>query len=445
MQGPVEDASDDEESAAAYAQRTKSINKTKKAVKGALRDEVDSVRTVFTSTPAASVASKKRKHLGTGKTLPSANFSTDIKRSKKERPQGLMANWRRVVADAPEKRATAKESRPTLEVEAPATENEAGFFDEDEALDLVNVARTAKSSIKIEDVSNPVSKIRSQDRRTNQMSVHVIAASSTMQPGKKQGKKLTFTNADLPFPASIAATCQRRWRKMYKPSTLDPFGTNSDLGLELACIDNWKKDEKQKAVIIGVTQTVFTQWRSAISKHATSITVLKKSFDNDLNMKHDKECRAAFVKWALDDVNFIYRYPDDEDKGPFQSDVVLETFAYHLKQTRAYGAWDKVDENYGRPTGGLALCCAAMERALTAYKTGDYLDHDITPDGKHISNRFDNARWGGPTRTWRAQLVTMPDELWQSVIGDASPLLSSDDDLDAQPDEQLDPRSQVVF
>lgn len=87
-----------------------------------------------------------------------------------------------------------------------------------------------------------------------------------------------------------------------------------------------------------------------------------------------------------------------------------------------------------------------MERALIAWKTGEYLDYDLAQDGRRIPNHFNDARYGKSARTWRQKSTQMSEELWDEIISEASEFAGAIDPVEDEIiDSQPDPRSLVVF
>ncbi|KZP11820.1 hypothetical protein FIBSPDRAFT_961982 [Athelia psychrophila] len=215
--------------------------------------------------------------------------------------------------------------------------------------------------------------------------------------------------------------------------------------------------------------TVLNGWRSIIGKEglaAVDDLFREEGIEIEERQYDTPEKRKAFVKNQLDPskFDFIYRDPDNETgKGIFQAELILSVFAYHLKST----AGSRMD--YGRPSGALGLATAAVERALSFWKTGHFDDTDHAGDkGKKVNlnaesdnsraskNRtkrraFNEAFCGGHARTWASKATLMTDERWDAIIGDALWFVTNvgdddDDDSDFDVDQgDQDPRNNVIF
>lgn len=227
---------------------------------------------------------------------------------------------------------------------------------------------------------------------------------TTVDQGRPQRvRKETYTTAALPFPSSHITRYLDRWRKDFRSTLLDwagtgenPYGTNTimrqavkqtwyEVFPELKV--KWKSDSN---VILGVvsgyvptsiyshltdhfikSETLLNSWRSEMGK-ATLCTlgeIFSEKYDNI-------DSRIAYVAHGLDKkngYNYVYANPEAQvrwihyfslryshtlsqtGKGVFQSDIILRTFAWHLKQVQyARSDWG------GQPIGAMALGTAAV-------------------------------------------------------------------------------------
>ncbi|KAF8152241.1 hypothetical protein B0H34DRAFT_724450 [Crassisporium funariophilum] len=190
----------------------------------------------------------------------------------------------------------------------------------------------------------------------------------------------------LPFPTgALGQRCTTKWRKEFKATAINfaasldqPFASNGLLHehvptwweylFDFAMEDHWKwTPNTQDALPAVVEQSakIITEWRSSIGKAA--IAILSDIFE------HHEMDKQQIIDWVKDirgdagEFRWLYANPDAPKgkKGAFQSDLVLGVFAGHLKQTS--GAM----LDHGVPVGGLALCTAAMERALELWANGE--------------------------------------------------------------------------
>ncbi|KAF5383867.1 hypothetical protein D9615_003638 [Tricholomella constricta] len=105
-------------------------------------------------------------------------------------------------------------------------------------------------------------------------------------------------------------------------------------------------------------------------------------------------------------------------KGAFQSDLVYEIFSRHLKQT--IGA--VVDHEL--PVGGLALCTAAMERALELWAEGEAPKNlKVSDDDSKNDNKkkvFGGDEWIARTGGYATLASGLhKDDQWPIIITEA--------------------------
>ncbi|KAG6825095.1 hypothetical protein H0H92_004725 [Tricholoma furcatifolium] len=101
-----------------------------------------------------------------------------------------------------------------------------------------------------------------------------------------------------------------------------------------------------------------------------------------------KEETVEWIAGMREDFCWLYKDPDSPIgfKGAFQSDMMLELFAFHLKLTMA----SVVD--HGLPVGGLALCAAAIECALEIWADGEKKkDTNVDREGAGNKKRVQNT------------------------------------------------------
>ncbi|KAF7978991.1 hypothetical protein HWV62_44257 [Athelia sp. TMB] len=469
----------------------------------ALRQAVQSAQSV-----PATLAGRKRKTTETGNEVVALSDTNAKRGQTKNKMTGVPSNWKKLIAQIDRGRvhipstATSRSGSTSSASHLSALSNgsdhedpqERGAFDEDEGGDAVAAARQAKTRISIQQRGHSTGERGQSQKIKKENLVHIdwigIAQSDA---GVKSGraKKVNYTNAHLPFPAARRPFYMNIWKKHFKAtamdwagSQLDPFGTNHLLDEDVVA-EAWEAvfpeletildNKEHKAVIIGVILTVLNTWRSNMGK--AGIAAVNKFFEEHDIEPEDRlydtpEKRKAFVKDQLDPskFSFVYRNPENETgKGIFQSELILAVFAYHLKNI----AGSRME--YERPQGALALATAAIERALSFWKSGNFDDTDNTGDrGKRPSfnidvdssdkpgankdkktqkrKAFNEFYCGGPARTWASKAALITDDRWDDIMDDAlcfvADLAYDEDDSEIDGDRlgaDADPRNNVIF
>ncbi|KAG6806179.1 hypothetical protein H0H92_012406, partial [Tricholoma furcatifolium] len=177
-----------------------------------------------------------------------------------------------------------------------------------------------------------------------------------------------------------------------------------------------KSSDALPAVVEQVGKVV-TEWRSSIGKEA--IQILADIFKMNEMTKDDIVAWVADQRGAAGGFRWLYSNPDGPpgSKGAFQSDLVLEIFSYHVKLVAGAA------RDYGLPVGGLALCTAAMERALVLWAGGEdprdskrkdvaRLDNDATKQNK----KFGGDTWIACTAGYASLATGLSDEKWDEIL-----------------------------
>ncbi|KDQ05942.1 hypothetical protein BOTBODRAFT_182064 [Botryobasidium botryosum FD-172 SS1] len=189
-------------------------------------------------------------------------------------------------------------------------------------------------------------------------------------------------------PATLAKKQQDTWALTYPPASHVTI--------------------RPKSPLFNIIKQKTHDWKSAIGK--TTMTLLHEFWMVDGNIKAGifKEefrtplDRATHVQWALGDeqcVPFGWRDPETLE-GPFCSEIVLKTLAHHLEATTASAT------DHGVPRGALALSTAAVQRALTAWKTGVWAQ----------PTHFSKAYWGELTGEYAEDVAELDDGQWADII-----------------------------
>ncbi|THH18437.1 hypothetical protein EUX98_g8958, partial [Antrodiella citrinella] len=132
--------------------------------------------------------------------------------------------------------------------------------------------------------------------------------------------------------------------------------------------------------------------------------------------------RAEFIKGLVAEglgphrpfQSIAIRISPDQNKaihvGRFQSVLVAKTFAHHLL---AIGdpRGTSMTKEIGYPVGALGLSTAAVELALTLYRTGTFVH-----DGLKKADHFSHEMWGGRTQVYIQDAQKIVDSRWPSVM-----------------------------
>ncbi|KAF5378308.1 hypothetical protein D9615_008784 [Tricholomella constricta] len=356
-----------------------------------------------------------------------SSAASETKRAKKANvAAGLRPDWRKHLAA----QTISRRSTPATKAADDEEPVVAGEFDEDESPEQLNATQKSKLSVrmkvKIQDVD--VGKVKTSNAD--------IATATTVR-----FKRMPV--GCLPFPTGAAGqSCAEKWKKEFKgtainfaASLLAPFSSNALLHdyvqewweyiFDFTMEEHWTWTENNQdawPAVVEQTSKIITEWRSSIGKDAIAIL-------GDLFEKYEMT-KVEIIDWVEEqrgdpgEFRWLYANPDAPkgQKGAFQSDLVLEIFATHLKQA-AGAAMD-----YGLPVGGLALCTAAMERAFELWETGEYPKKkdekkDEVAAGKKRSQSapaFGGDEWIARTAGYVALAQSLKeDEQWPIIISKA--------------------------
>ncbi|KAG2110398.1 uncharacterized protein F5147DRAFT_652007 [Suillus discolor] len=172
---------------------------------------------------------------------------------------------------------------------------------------------------------------------------------------------------------------------------------------------------------VHTVQRVADSYRSFIGSAAIAIIIAY--LESQETLKHSDDNRVEFATYTLDKLRFLYKKANSDNKSKFrrlyQGAFVVQTFGAHftaINGARKIHGLEKPGENLN-PVGGLALSCAAVERALTLIATRTItIEMVLTAKGKSIplpktlnhstgkvSNRqtgFNDVTWGSSTRSY---------------------------------------------
>ncbi|KAL4261303.1 hypothetical protein AB1N83_007470 [Pleurotus pulmonarius] len=213
-----------------------------------------------------------------------------------------------------------------------------------------------------------------------------------------------YTLHDLPFPQGAWSTYIKRW-KVFRASLINWAGTLPDMfsaashqdfaaTVKLLWIDAFPELAAfagQKVVIV-TSGAALVDHRSAIGKAA--VAAVAKLVPSGTSQKDTIDILSQH---AVPD--FIYRDPHAEngDRGSYLSKIILQVFALHMGVVLQASP----RRAFGRPTGALALVCAALERAILGWKDGINEIEDTKKDKRlNKQNAFRGERWGPVTLRW---------------------------------------------
>ncbi|GLB35103.1 hypothetical protein LshimejAT787_0206680 [Lyophyllum shimeji] len=352
----------------------KNKQKKSKVIDRSLRQVVNSAR----DCPPSTVVAKRKVTDNTERISGSA--ASETKRAKKaDVAAGLRPDWRKRLAT----RTISRRSTPATKAADDEEPVVAGEFDEDESPEQLNATQKSKLSVRVRIglKSTKEMKIKIQDVDVGKVKTSNadIATATTVR-----FKRMPV--GCLPFPTGAAGqSCAEKWKKGFKGTAINfaasliaPFSSNALLHdyvqewweyvFDFTMEEHWtwtENDQDALPAVVEQTSKIMSEWRSSIGKDAIAIL-------GDLFEKYEMT-KDEIVAWVEEqrgdpgEFRWLYADPDAPkgQKGAFQSDLVSEIFATHLKQA-AGAAMD-----YGLPVGGLALCTAAMERAFELWETGE--------------------------------------------------------------------------
>ncbi|KAH7918262.1 hypothetical protein BV22DRAFT_1134719 [Leucogyrophana mollusca] len=210
----------------------------------------------------------------------------------------------------------------------------------------------------------------------------------------------------------------------------DPFGTNEHPDLAERLQELW--DLFFPHLLLDISD--YPAIKKLFGKN--TITRLEKFF-KDPKYRNDAKTRAEYVRSQLPQVitgkkvvPFLYADSVKLTKS-WQSPLLLNIFAWHVKRV------GDAFQVFGRPSGALAMSAAALQRALTLYKTGNSEKDDKDPDVKGKCKPgidFDNV-WG-----LSAQQFTKftDDTKWDRILQDVSGINQTSRNVPVRDEEYVD-------
>ncbi|KAL0575554.1 hypothetical protein V5O48_006428 [Marasmius crinis-equi] len=440
----------------------------RKSEKSIVRDVVVEHRTTTTppAVPMVEGSKKQRKRsLTNGK-----EEDTNAGNAKKQRID-------RPVADDDSSEAESSDSASESDSDSSGPELVAGSFDADEAPAVVAAARDSKKLKKILRTGkatktlpeNPVLKslvpadvidIDTKEAQANPAPLETPKTSSRQSVGVKS----------LPFPADDFVFYKQKWETQVVPFFLVfaesqrlQFGVGNDSQFAALVVARWKKvfpelkNNSNDKIILQVARSDLRQYRTNVAKEAIKIVERKVKEAGNTDAQ-----RAEWVKRQRRNDSFLYEIPGPthaESSGLLRGPGPSETLAYHLNLTATIERQNTPD--FKIPSGAIALCAAAYQRALEIFEPGynrveanlkiekaklaaegkkkkisKKSDYSFTEGkwDKRVSQLFDitaGAKWS----KWRQFEEQAKKFLPNHDIMEASPHSSVEDDGDDEDDE----------
>ncbi|KAJ7712870.1 hypothetical protein DFH07DRAFT_974863 [Mycena maculata] len=271
-------------------------------------------------------------------------------------------------------------------------------------------------------------------KTTNAMTVATAKMGISLVPkvvalnvdGKVQHKaKPKYTNSHLPFPADSYPADLKFWQTKYIPELIrwagthyDPFAANSHPEFRPVVLGMWTQYFTAYDItdaVYAVAAAAIRNWRSKIGK--TPLHVVETIFENDEKYA-TIDARADYVRDKLQDSAFIY-LDEENETGAYRSELILRAFAAHLDRV------SRVDADYGHPVGALAITCAAVERALHKWKTGESLETGVKRKGKRSVSSFIAVPWAARAKAYLPPIKELTPRKWEKIIVMSSPYILS--------------------
>ncbi|KAK7447094.1 hypothetical protein VKT23_014307 [Stygiomarasmius scandens] len=345
--------------------------------------------------------------------------------------------------------SAALSSSSVMSVKTSSSEGVVGEFDVDEMAESVNASRERKGAggtvktpagfrqvTDIALVSANVAEIDRKDHVKNPSSSKRTITSSKNLPFTHFSDKQVWENSFLP--------CMYQWQGTLK----DQFSSSSHVDFSKILGTNWQECYKHleptyqdlsgithqrvnHPTIRAVTQTALSVYRSDFANKKALVYVEQKMneevpVEDGVNLT---EARKEWVQQQLQGMLILYENPGDPKtntppSGLFKSEVFSKTLAYHLykiRDSRKY-VW------YGNPVGAMALCAAAIKRALTIWQDGikpklkseddnEENDKKLKQAARNSPISFSQAHWGGAvTNLYEKYTSKLSDSKCEEIV-----------------------------
>ncbi|KAH8983440.1 hypothetical protein EDB92DRAFT_2117452 [Lactarius akahatsu] len=410
----------------------------------AVRSEVNAARAIPPSLSHAAPSSTKHKQ------------SNRLKRCNAVVMEGMMTDWRAKVKQTSRTASggSLASSQANIERNLSSDGLAKGGFHDYEPGEVFERAKDSKSTTsRMAKIDQPTQRATSgggsgshqarmtaEGVRLKRVAAMMSTGCAAPLPDRKRPRKQRYLVADLPF--SRGSKDLQVWRKSFVPSLhawagtqQDPFGANCQMEREV--VNLWKRtfpsialdQSSNREIVLSVCDSILNNWRSDMGKAGYWIVKV-------LLLGENAECtsvetRAALVAGSLARCNFVYKDPyATHGRGPFCSDLISKVYAGHLRKISP-DCW-----GYGPQIGGLALATAAVERALTLFRTGEdisQVDNNDNGGTTRVSGHgFTEALWGRSARAFVRSTERLMDSHWEEIRDHASKYLRADRDRDEE-------------
>ncbi|KAJ6622754.1 hypothetical protein B0H10DRAFT_2214079 [Mycena sp. CBHHK59/15] len=389
--------------------------------KGQLRAEIANSRD---TAPAANVPapnSSKRKALRCRQPWSRRNIFVPVpKRAKPAEIGGLKSNWKKVVDidDRGRGRTSATGSRASSKSKSSmrGTSSDGGYggaFADDEPESSLQAAQASKSSGST-----------SRSGGTAKMGIKLTPVAPALGPVMtSRQKKPKVKNEDLPFTPDDYRDNLKRWQTLslayiveWAGSTDDAFAAGqSHPGFRAAVELAWSLHFPDIAItpaVYSLAASGIRNWRSEIGKRA--LAYLAKFFaKREENKGETKQQRAEFVAGELEDMNFVYRDPDNK-RGACRSESILYVYSYHTRITSVIPA-----DEQKKAKAALAISTVAVECAYNMWATGSQVSQPVERRGKKPAHRFVTVPWASRAAKYLTIIKKLTDSKWEEINASA--------------------------
>ncbi|KAJ3518219.1 hypothetical protein NMY22_g13795 [Coprinellus aureogranulatus] len=399
----------DEEEGVRRVKKTPSQKKPKASKGVAFRTAVGSHRKIIAPAPISKPVANIIKSRATDTDTAA---DAGLKGTKRQAPTGLLAGYKlksKIKFNDPDEEDEDEEE---------GFEYNGGEYDADEREESVNAGRAGKSTMRGRKAET---KCRVEENAN-------APTGSTRVKALPLEKKVS----NLPFPSDSRVECIAIWKT-------DPFASGTFLSPEfkiiwrlgfdeLAPLDDhdpsWRLSE-------AIANDVLLLYRSDLGKTAVSTVVeaLRDCLDDELERGCGREAAVEYAKDLLEDMQFVYGKLDakeGESALPFQGSLVINVFSWHMKQVARMLPGYKSR----RAIGGLAMCAATIERALTYVRDGE-INIEVWPPpsekprpgakrAKPPYPAFSEALWGSQVRAFVTAAKKLTKQQWEDIHDAAS-------------------------
>ncbi|KAJ7138683.1 hypothetical protein C8R43DRAFT_955169 [Mycena crocata] len=370
---------------------------------------------------------------------------TVIERAKPAEIGGLRTDWKRRVASSTAGPSQSRSSSKSSTMRTSEPEH-GGAFEDDEPEDLVKAVQASK-------VGHSMSR---GNAGTAKMGIKLTPVDPIGPEPTKRKAKPRLSNNDLPFAPQAFRDDLKTYQTGVLAYVLFWAGTRDNVfeagpshpDFCSTVEDAWKRffpgikiNDAVYATAAGAIRNLRSNTGKRALKYVADILYYDIE-DADGNIIQSTTAnRAEFVKDELKDMSFAYR-ERTQKRGACRAESILYVFAAYL---RAIAIVPEAKKRDHRSSGALALCTAAMERALSMYKTGDLVREKVQRKGKKPSHGFIATPWGDRALKYLVTIKRISAAKWDDAILCANALIDANapqDWLDPEEDsEGPDPRS----